>query len=73
MSEADSLSRLFEGYGQTMTVSEVAELLKVGSQTVVRMVKDGRLTGYKPSGQLLLITSDVEQHLRDSKVLTSEK
>lgn len=69
----DSLKKLFEGYGKTMSLVEVAELLKTSKQTVSRMAKEGKIPAYKPSGQLLFIREDIEQYIRESRIKNTQK
>lgn len=64
----DSLSTLFESYGQTMSVSEVSEVLKTSTQTVKKMAKEGKIPAYKPSGQFLFLRDDIEEHIRKSRI-----
>lgn len=64
----DSLANIFEGYGKTMSVSEVAEILRTSTQTVIRLAKEGKIPAYKPSGQILFICEDIEQYIRDSRI-----
>ena len=59
---------------QTLTVSEVADRLRVSTATVTNWLRDGRLRGYRIGGTKAgwrIEVSDLEQYIADRKGETS--
>jgi excisionase family DNA binding protein len=48
-----------------LTVSEVAERLRVSTKTVRRRIKDGRLRSIRISGLIRIAMADLEDFIRD--------
>ncbi len=60
----DALDALFEPYPETLTVSEVAKLLRKTTAGVYGMCKSGRLPAYQVAGSWLVLRDALKEQMR---------
>lgn len=64
MSNYDALEELFEGLPTTLTVAEVAPLLRKTKQGIYSMLKAGKLPGYEVAGGWIIIRDELKEQMR---------
>lgn len=65
--ESDMLDALFAKFGPTMDTAQVAEILHISTQTVMRLVADNHIPAYKPARAYIFVTDDVKAYLRSTQ------
>lgn len=55
---------MFEKYDDIMTISDVAEALKIGSSQVYRILQSGQLQGYKEGKDWKIARIALENYVR---------
>lgn len=61
------LEALFKDFGDTMTVDELAALLRVRKTTLYENFRTGRLPAYKVGRDWLIVTAEIKDHLRANR------
>lgn len=64
MSTDDHLDALLARYPDSMTVSEVSEVLRMNEETTRRLLASGKLPGYRVSRHWLTTKSELRDYLQ---------
>lgn len=60
----DALDALFENLPETLTVREVAPLLRKTTQGIYSMLKTGKLPGYEVAGSWIILRDELKEEMR---------